>query len=505
MVRIYGGLPSGHRWEALKPYTFITELKLPTDPNGNLQVNISEALKQQIQISRNRPNYDSMPFDLDRFCSFYIEYAETYEDAGDVYISSYTSDLGNLEGFAADAKLEFKNRFSGFLSAYTGDGSNLAKFLTDAITPRLFPNNYFDLSFIKPDGLNLSLSSANYDSYNNLIGSSNTNISETDEGIVRIPISRDTTETTKIIRVVQNNTISAPESNNTSTIPGRWTRETSPSPGTIFSVTSDSWTAHVTGYSFIYFYTFLNTIPAGSVIPSFVVTVQYPNSAFSYEIKFLGAGGQVVATGSIGLSGAGTLNITTSSYTAAGAITGLRIFVSGINSPIGDITVNISDLLNTSFPYAYFTESLTLDVDTDCYDQYIYLTWKNPLGGFNYWLFTGNKDYSIAIEGTKEKDINLIPSWDRSYGEFADTVTYETSRDSHREIVVRSQNLSKDQANFISGVKTSSLVQQMTSKYDRRTMIVDKSSFKIRGDQDKNAITIEFTIRETNDIATQSL
>lgn len=376
-IRIYAGLPSGHTWQALKPYQLITELKLVPNEDGQILLNVAEAVKERLEIRRNRPNYDSMPYDLDRFTGFYIEYAESYDVQGESFTDSYTSDFVNFQGFAADAMLEFKNRYSGSMSKYVGSPANasLAEFLTTAETPVYFPGYYFDVSVITVSkevmeafigGVvdRITLIQQEFDENDNQIDVFQTHYTPYEsEGIVRIPV---------------------------------------------------------------------------------VVTSQ------AAYIKI-----------------AASIGTTVSAYT----LTALK----------------------------------RVDVSRKCYAEYIYLTWKNPLGGFDYFVFTGNKDYNINILGVEQKIVNIYPDWDKSYGEFADTITYESARSSKREMIVRSQNLTRDQLDYVVGIRLSSLVQQLTSKYDRRTFLVDGNSFKIRSDEEKTVFSIQFTIQETNDIASQSV
>lgn len=132
----------------------------------------------------------------------------------------------------------------------------------------------------------------------------------------------------------------------------------------------------------------------------------------------------------------------------------------------------------------------------------IYLTWKNYLGGFDYWPFMAYHDEGIDIIASEEADVNIFPEWPNSYGEFADTVTKQTQRISKRVITVRSQFFSKSKLDTIKYIKTSPLVQQLTTRYDRRTVIVDNNSFTIYKGQDKT-YSISFTITYTDYLPSQ--
>jgi hypothetical protein len=151
------------------------------------------------------------------------------------------------------------------------------------------------------------------------------------------------------------------------------------------------------------------------------------------------------------------------------------------------------------------SETKTLNVISDCANQSIYLTWRNYLGGMDYWLFTAIKDYGIDIEGTQTSEKNIFVNWPASYE--TDKIRFETKRDSSETLVIRSQNLTLAEIEGIKYIKTSTLVQQVTGTETVpifRTVLVDDSSFKIRADQDK-LYFIEFTITYTDMIPSQSL
>ena len=44
------------------------------------------------------------------------------------------------------------------------------------------------------------------------------------------------------------------------------------------------------------------------------------------------------------------------------------------------------------------SEAKEFEVDSDCANQEIYLTWLNSTGGWDYWKFTAEKDYNLNIE-----------------------------------------------------------------------------------------------------------
>lgn len=134
----------------------------------------------------------------------------------------------------------------------------------------------------------------------------------------------------------------------------------------------------------------------------------------------------------------------------------------------------------------------------------IYITWLNYLGGFEYFLFKAQKEYQVDIEETGQTKNNILPGWPDSYGAFADTIEKQTYRKTRNKIIVRSQHLNINQVNALSYIKSSPLVQIITSRTDRRTVIVDSDSFK-KYDEGDNLFTFQFTLSYTDEIPSQTL
>ena len=155
-----------------------------------------------------------------------------------------------------------------------------------------------------------------------------------------------------------------------------------------------------------------------------------------------------------------------------------------------------------SGPYTQTGQEVTIEVDSTCYTYAINLSWLNYLGGFDYWTFIGFADYGVDILGTKEQTKNIYPSWPESYGEDADTIRYETSRESNQTIVVRAENLTKDQVDDLYRIKTSPLVMIVNSVTDRRTVIPDASSF-VYHPQANKLFDLSFTLSLTDNLPSQ--
>lgn len=137
--------------------------------------------------------------------------------------------------------------------------------------------------------------------------------------------------------------------------------------------------------------------------------------------------------------------------------------------------------------------------------DFIYLTWKNYLGGHDYWLFTGYKDHNIEVIETGEAKKNIFQNWPKSYGATADTITKQTFRKTRKTKVIRSQLLTASQAEQMGEqIKSAILVQIIISRRDRRTVIVDSNSVTVRKESNK-VHTLSFTITYTDEYPSQTV
>jgi hypothetical protein len=135
--------------------------------------------------------------------------------------------------------------------------------------------------------------------------------------------------------------------------------------------------------------------------------------------------------------------------------------------------------------------------------EFIYISWLNPIGGFEYWLFTGYKDHLLEVSETGQTKTNTFPNWPKSYGAFADTITKQTFRKTRKQRVIRSQVLTATQAQEMGEqIRSSPLVQIITTRRDRRTVIVDSDSVTVRKERDK-IHGLSFTITYTDDYNNQ--
>lgn len=136
--------------------------------------------------------------------------------------------------------------------------------------------------------------------------------------------------------------------------------------------------------------------------------------------------------------------------------------------------------------------------------NHLYITFLNPLGGFEYFLFRQRNEYQVDIEQAGETTKNIFPDWPRSYGAFADTIDKTTFRNGRNSIIIKSQYLTLNQVEALSFIKTSPIVELMTSRTDKIRVIVDTDSYT-KYDEANRLFTIQFKIKMTNNIESQRL
>lgn len=132
----------------------------------------------------------------------------------------------------------------------------------------------------------------------------------------------------------------------------------------------------------------------------------------------------------------------------------------------------------------------------------LYLTFLNNLGGFEYFPFYKKKEFQVEVEASGTSRNNILPNWPNSYGKNADTLIKQTFRVTRNRVIVVSQHLTLTQLNALSYLKSSTIVQIVTSRRDRRTVIVDTDSFKKYNEADK-LFTLQFSFTYTDEIPSQ--
>jgi len=133
-----------------------------------------------------------------------------------------------------------------------------------------------------------------------------------------------------------------------------------------------------------------------------------------------------------------------------------------------------------------------------------YLTWLNYLGGYEYFPLSAEKEFQVDVQNAGVSRKNILPGWGNSYGKNADTIDRQTYRTSKNAVIIRSQHLSLNQLESLTSIRTSPVVQLVTSRLDRRTLIVDTDSFKKYDEGDK-LYALQFRVLFTDEIPSQKV
>lgn len=518
LVRVYAGINAAHQWAAQKPYELAATLEFTPDDNNEVFFSINEILKSYIE-TRNNLVLGTLPNNIDFWTNFYIETAEKYDDSDGYTFGSFTSSFttDDAEGTAANAKLDFKNTYSGFLSEYLMTNS-AAKFLTLFSIPVLFqcgddtPNCYQDISWINPDKSAILATTFRKQYYLN--GVFQTTVSDSiaeDSGVIRTEIEADCDYDRVDVTILGGEQlIDEPLFNATGdwqqtvTVPGAaWTISGGMASVLIVSAGSSEYLYQsISGSSQVYrVLCNVSTTDGGAPDNDWQATV--------FAVFFTGGtGGTEVLAQSLGIvqgSAVGdtpTLEIDTQ-FTVPGSFDTIAIFVGGFGGVVDTVTVHIEDFYVAEVA-TQLSETKQFKIDCGCSQQEIRLTWSNNLPGFDYWVFTAQKDHLREIQEAITTKKNIFPNWPKSYGADADTIKRQTKRVSNKAYTVRSQFISEDEQDAIAYIKSSLLVQITNSQLDRRTVLVDTDSFVMRKDGDKT-FEVAFNISFTDDIPVQTL
>ncbi len=134
----------------------------------------------------------------------------------------------------------------------------------------------------------------------------------------------------------------------------------------------------------------------------------------------------------------------------------------------------------------------------------LYISFLNNLGGFEYFPFYKKKEFQVDVEASGQTRNNILPTWPNSYGKNADTLNRQTFRVTRNRVILVSQHLSLSQLNSLAYLKSSSVVQIINSRIDRKTVLVDTDSFKKYNEIDK-LYTLQFSITYTDEIPSQTV
>jgi len=119
----------------------------------------------------------------------------------------------------------------------------------------------------------------------------------------------------------------------------------------------------------------------------------------------------------------------------------------------------------------------------------IVLLWYNNLGGVEYFNFTAQKSYGNNIGGVQISERDVFEGWDNTFTGNLDHDLLDI--EAYREVTVRTQRLTEQQANAIGQIKLS---PQVIDKETGLQVRINRSSWNFWTDNDKRS-ELSFTIR----------
>lgn len=492
-VRVYGGLSSDHQWYDQKPYVLLHELKMIPDESGQVKFSVHDILKTQI-FTKNNLLQATLPCNIDFFTQFYISYAEAYDTSDGTEVTSTT------ESYTSDELSEVwtPETIDG-LSSWTEAGSGAE--WTDTATPVVQLVNDqsseykgTNFAFVEGDTYRITYSFTYTDIsgggiparriYIRIMDASSTTIYYTKS--ISIPLGSGTiTGSFEFIASPGSARINIRAEQEMFT--GSRTYDAQINSITLESLVDSGFEGYAANSKLPFknqHSGFLTDYINGSWLTLFDSPVVFDGQYFDLS-AIVNESGQIdvliddVISQSISGASPGIYRIP---ITPTGADTRVKLQVGG------------SDI----------TEEITLTAYTECANQSFYLSWLNYLGGFDYWDFQAQKEYDIDILEVRGTKNNIFPDWQNSYGQFADTIEKDIYRNAKEVIVVRSQYMTLEQLNAVKYIRTSPLVQMVTSRQNRKTVLVDQDSFKVYDEGDK-LYSISFTISLTDNIPSQTV
>lgn len=497
-IRVYAGLSASHTFAAENPYELITEQSVVPDTSGIVEINVNEFLKEKIAILSNDLLKGTLPNNIDAFCQFYITYAEAYDDGGGGYtlqdfVGDYTDDSGNFQGYASNSELPFKNRYSGVMSEYSANSETSLinkNFNTSTLTP--FAN-------VPPSVIPWFI-----------LGEAATNILTagqiTDELSAPATIVKgrfyighilyQTTGTLGNMRLFTSGTEiqTLPSTNNSrSLVKFMFKSEVNASS---LSVKAYAGASAENFFIFHVVYSECNVF-------KFLTPSLYPRLCPGqfFDISFISQyDSSLVMMRELYLNG-----VLIDRFLDSVTMVDVGVYRHQVEQSYrGEDRIDLTLFFEDYPGLVQVTEKKTIEVGCDCGYNYLDLSWLNHLGGFDYWRFTGNSEFGVDVQSTTETKKNIFPDWPKSIGENADTIRHETSRVSNQTITLLAENLSADQVQDLFRIRTSTLVQIVNSRGDRRTVIPDRASFNYYK-QGEKLYQLTFKVDFTNDLPNQSL
>ena len=501
-VRLYAGIPSGHLLNLENPIAYRFLIKVKPDANNETLIDLAPLLRDYVNLLND---LNLVPNDTNRWSAFYIEFAENYDiiSSGDIvaFTSNYTSDSLNIF-YCSNSKMAFQHRFGYNMGEWVMQDSGVAgEFMTKFEKPKLWLSKYFDISCIIDETIInkvLTLVINEYSEAGALLALQTDAITLQDEGVYRLQLNaypfNDLTDFIKIwIRYegASDQMFTDPTFLNGL---ADWTQSDESGDGAVWGLLLGQVWCLGFGVDNSYYLYQTIAISNGAGYTIRVQVTALLNNSTMHVVGYTGAVWKTIDSFNVPSDGLYEFDfISDDNYTDIG------IWFESVSGPSFSVILLMLSLYEQAGAPIIVSEEKTINIERECSDQSIYLTWLNNLGGWEYFNFTARKEYGIEISDDETFTKQIFEEDDYINGE---TVESYLTMKARRSVKVISQFLTQDEVQAIATIKHSIMVQEITDA-GKITVLIDKGSFKVREDRQK-LFTIEFDLIYTDDIPIQN-
>lgn len=167
----------------------------------------------------------------------------------------------------------------------------------------------------------------------------------------------------------------------------------------------------------------------------------------------------------------------------------------------GEDDVTVVDAINSvicgyvaPIPEVVVTEVKRIKIDHACYDNPIYLVWRNTLGGWDHWLFSKTQTKGLITEdlGTFEQ-----PEYDLATSEGSSDSLGSTAGDS---LILGADNLTTNQYDAIRELLFSPKIYQVETDSTKKKVLVKPGSFTRETRNGFHSIEFEISLPDINTV-----
>jgi hypothetical protein len=148
----------------------------------------------------------------------------------------------------------------------------------------------------------------------------------------------------------------------------------------------------------------------------------------------------------------------------------------------------------TPAPDTTITETKRIKIDHSCYNNPVYLKWRNTLGGWDQWLFSGTQTDNLITEEIGEFQ---EPVWDI---ETAEKTSESLGMNAGKTLILGADNLTLNQYNAIREILYSPKVYKIETDETKQVVRVNKGTFNTETKNGLHSIEFEIILPDINTV-----